>query len=400
MRKLEDLALHENAHSALAFRERAYGPADAAEFLKDALALANAEVKGPRFLFVGVRDVVGDERAFPGIGAEALAEMRRALPATLARAVEPPFKLALRALAVRGVTLAMLTFSACDNAPFLLRRAAAGLPAGIGWLRRGTKQLQLTRADLERLFAQRLARPHVPIDLRIAFAGDPPSEELELPVLDAAELPSTVAANRLRRMLEAKEDARSVLGRTETRFDRLVHAQIFGMERAYEPHSDDSLRVMIDRAKDDYAAADRHYECAVRAHALALVACNRSASALEGVMLRLRLPNIPGVGVADNLYGPTGVAAEPAGAYPLVRVGQRVIDIEASLGTLPAGATLPAFREPPRLLLRPPAAGKTIALDYAVHARELREPLRDTLVIRIVAAAQRRSRARLTAAAD
>jgi hypothetical protein len=385
MAKLEDLARFENANSALAFRERAYGPADAVPFLQDVLALANAEVNGPRFLFVGVHDVAAG-RTFPGMSAEALAVMRQTLPTLLARAVEPPLKLTMRALEVQEATIALLCLSECHNAPYLLRRPVAGLPAGIGWLRRGTKQTQLTRGDLERLFAQRLAPTAASIDLRVAFAGNPPSEELELPVLDLAELPSAVAADRLRRMLEAKEDAKNVLGRTETRFDRLMHAQIFGMERAYEPHSDESLRVMIHKAKDEYAAADRHYELVVRAHALALVACNRSSSALESVMLRLRLPNIPGVGVADRLYSPTGVEVEPPGAYPLVRVGKRVIDIESDLGSLPAGATVPAFREPLRLWLRAPAAGKSIALDYVVHARELREPIRDTLIIRIAPA--------------
>jgi hypothetical protein len=386
MARLEDLARFENANSALAFREAAYGPGDAAQFLQDALALANAEVDGPRFLFVGVRDRVGGERAFPGVTADAIAEMRRVLPALLARAIEPPFKLALRALTVDNTTLALLCFSECDNAPYLTRRSTAGLPAGVGWLRRGTRQAQLTRIDLERLFAQRRRHAPAPIDVSIAFAGNPPRQELELPVLDLAELPSAVAASRLRRMLEAKEDAKNVLGRTETRFDRLLHAQIFGMEQAYEPHSDESLRVMIARVTDDYADADRHYELAVRAHALELVACNRSSVALECVMVRLRLPNIAGLGVADRLYSATG-GAEPPRSYPSVHVSERVIDIEASLGSLPAGATAPLFREPPRLTLRAPAAGKTIALDYVVHARELREPLRDSLVIRIVPAA-------------
>jgi hypothetical protein len=70
------------------------------------------------------------------------------------------------------------------------------------------------------------------------------------------------------------------------------------------------------------------------------------------------------------------------------------------LGSLPAGALVPAFREPPRLTLRPPAAGKSIALDYVLHARELREPVRDTLILRITPTALSRTTrdARLAAA--
>jgi hypothetical protein len=394
MAKLEDLALFEGANSALAFRDQPYAPSDAARFLSDVLALANAEVDGPRFLFVGVRDVAGSERTFPGVDAEAMSAMRRALPALLARSVEPPFKILLRALKIRGATVALLCLSECNNAPYLLRKSVAGLPAGIGWLRRGTRQAQLTRADLQRLFERRIGSEPAAADVRVAFAGEPPCEDLELPVLDLAALPSAVAAGRLRQLLEAKTNAKEVLGRTETRFDRLVHAQVFGVEQAYESHGDESLRLMIDTAKDEHAIADRHYELAVRAHKLELVVSNRGSVALESVMLRLRLPNLAGIGVADRLYSATGVDAETSGAYPLVSVGKHVIDIEAEIGSLAPGATVSAFREPPRLWLREPAAGKSIAVDYTVHARGLAEPVRDTLIIRIVAAASEKPKRR------
>jgi hypothetical protein len=394
MAKLEDLVLYESANSALAFREHAYGSADTAQLLEDLLALANAEVVGPRFMFIGVRDTAGAERAFVGVSAEALSTMRSTVPALAARAIEPPVKIGLRPLKIRDATIAMLCLSECDNAPYLLRESVAGQPAGVGWLRRGTQQMQLTRADLQRLFAQRFVPAQQGIEVDVAFAGQQPRAEIELPVLDLDELPSAVAAGKLRKMLAAKKDAKEALGRTETHFDRLLHAQIFGMDHAYESHSDESLRLMIDKTKDEHAAADRHYELDTRTHRLELVVVNRSSIALDSVMLRLRLPNLPGIGVADRLHSVAGDAPEPPTDYPLVTVGERVIDIEVCIGSVAAGATVAAFREPPRLWLREPAAGKSIALDYTVHARGLREPIRDTLIVRVVptAATTRRKR--------
>jgi hypothetical protein len=394
MAKLEDIALFESANSAVAFRGRAYAPSDAARFLSDVLALANAEVDGPRFLFVGVRDVAGSERSFPGVDAEAMSLMRRTLPALLARSVEPPFKIVLRALKIRGATVALLCLSECNNPPYLLRKNVAGLPAGVGWLRRGTRQAQLTRADLQRLFERRAGSAPAAADVKVVFAGEPPREDLELPVLDLAELPSAIAAGRLRQMLEAKNSAKEVLGRTETRFDRLMHAQIFGVERPYESHGDESLRLMIDKAKVEHAVADRHYELAVRAHKLDLVVCNRGSVALDSVMLRVRLPNLPGIGVADRLYSATGVDSDTGGAYPLVTVGKHVIDVDAAIGSLAPGASVAAFGEPPRLWLREPAAGKSIALDYTLHAHGLAEPIRDTLILRVVGGAGAKPRRR------
>jgi hypothetical protein len=339
-------------------------------------------------LVIGVRDVPGGKRAFPGLTPDAINGMRRLLPAVLARSVEPSLRGELRALKLPGADVAVLSFTDCDDAPYLLRKSAAGLPAGVGWLRRGTTRSRLTRSDLERLFARRLttAPAAATADVRIAFAGDPPRDGIELPVLDLAELPSAIAAKRLRQMLEAQEHAKDLLGKTETRMSRLLHAQIFGVERPYERHSDASLRLKIDAADDEHAMADRHYELAVRAHKLELVASNRGNTPLDDVVLRVKLPRLPGLGVADKLYSATGRDVGAAGGYPRVTAGQRHIGIEASIGSLAPGTSVAAFREPPRLWVREPMAGKSIALDYSVHARGLREPIRDSLIVRIAAA--------------
>ena len=156
MSKLEDLVLFESANSALAFRERAYAADEAALLLQDLLALANADVEGPRFLFVGVHDSTDGSRVLSGLSADAMARLKRTVPALVSGAVEPPFKIVIRALKVQQAKIGLVCLSECHNPPYLLAKDVAGLPAGIGWVRRGTRQLPLLRADLERMFASRL----------------------------------------------------------------------------------------------------------------------------------------------------------------------------------------------------------------------------------------------------
>ncbi|HLF11233.1 MAG TPA: hypothetical protein VJA26_08455 [Gammaproteobacteria bacterium] len=385
MSKLEDLVLFESANSALAFREHAYAPAEIPVMLQDVLALANAEVNGPRFLFLGVRDIVGGKRTLPGLSPAVVGDMKRALPPLLARAIEPPFKIALRAMTVKHATIGLLCLSECENPPYLLRKSVAGLAAGAGWVRRGTQNLPLLRTDLQRMFEQKLASSAAPINLRVGFAGKTPQEEIALPVLHLEGLPSAIAARKLRKMLEAKESAKQILGKTQSQFVRLVHAQVFGADQAYESHSDESLRMLIGKAEQEYRAADEHYEFEIRAHKLSLLLCNSSNAALESVTLRLKLPRIPGIGVAEKLYSVTG--SESNGAYPLVSTSTRTIRIQAEIGGVAPGAIVPVFKQAPRLWAREAAVGKSIPVDYTLHARQLREPLRDTLIIRIVESA-------------
>jgi hypothetical protein len=236
------------------------------------------------------------------------------------------------------------------------------------------------------MFEQKLASATASIDLRVGFAGKTPQEEIALPVLELEGLPSAVAAQKLRAMLDARQSAKEILGRTQSQFARLMHTQLFGADQPYESHSDDSLRMLIGKAEEEYRAADEHYEFEIRTHPLNLVLSNSSNIALASVMLRLKLPRIPGIGVAEKLYSATGSESNGPNAYPLVSTGAHTISIQAEIGGVAAGATIPVFKLPPRLWVREAATGKSIPVDYTLHASELREPLRDTLIIRIVEA--------------
>jgi hypothetical protein len=383
MRDLEDLVRCENANSALAFRERAYLANEHAELLRDLLGLANAPVSGPRLLVVGVRDG-GDRRRIVGVAAQAWSDFRTRLEALLGDSIEPPLEVAVRALQIDGALVGVVCLTACDDPPYLLSaRGAGGLPAGSGWIRRGTQLYPLLRTDLQRVFAAKYAAPPIDVALRIGFPGDVPQSEIALPALELDALPSAVVAANLRKVLEAKQNAKDVLGRTETQVARLVHAQVFGVEQPYESHSDESLRLQIARTADDYRAADEHYAFEVRAHKLELVVANPGATALRAATLRATLPRLETIGIAERLYT-NGDGPTRSDAYPRVQPGKHTVSIEVDIGTIPRGSVTSAFREPPRLWARRGAAGKTIPVDVTLYARELREPWRETLLIRIL----------------
>jgi hypothetical protein len=384
MSQLEDLVRFENANSGVAFREGVYAAAEQTAFLRDVLALANAAVQGPRFLIVGVRDTVGGKRTIEGIGREQWTELKNRLGAWVGGIVEPPLKIAVRALEIEGKLVGLVCLAACEDPPYLLsEQAPAGLPIGGGWVRRGTQHFPLLRADLQRMFEAKLAVAAPVADVTIGFAGETPQHEIELPILRLDRLPSAVAAEKLRKVLAAKQSAKAMFGRTVTQLSRLVHAQLFGVDRAYESHSDESLRMLIAGTAESHRAADEHYAFETRAHRLDLVVGNASGTPLGNAMLHMRLPRIDAVGVAERLYQDPERPAKVDG-YPRVHVGAQAIDIETDLGVLPPGKITRAFREPPRFWARPGAAGKTLPLDVTLHARELREPIRETLVLRIV----------------
>lgn len=389
MGQLEDLVRFESANSGLAFRERAYRADEQSDLLRDLIALANAAVTGPRFLFLGVADTPGGERRIVGLPPEDWSGLNNRLAASIAAMIEPAPKLAARALELDGVLVGMLCLTACADPPYLLSvNATSELPAGGGWVRRGTKVAPLLRADLKRMFEAKTASTASGFALEVGFAGDSPQNEITLPVLELDALPSAVAAAKIRKLLEVQQDAKSALGRTATGLSRLMHAQLFGVDRGYVSHSDDSLRAQIGRTADEHRAADQHYTYELRAHKINFVVRNAGDKPLDDVTMHVKVPRIDAMGIADRIFAATG-AVEDAD-YPLIRSGAHGFQIEGQLDALAPGDSRQIFRQPPRLWARAGAAGKTLPIAVTVHARELREPLRETLILRLVAAAPSR----------
>jgi hypothetical protein len=388
MRALEDLVQFESANSGLAFREHVYAASERVDLLRDLIGLANAGVQGPRFLVLGVKDVVGGERAITGLAADVWNEWRAMLPALIAGATEPPLDVTVRTLQIDGKVVGALCLTACADQPYLISgRSHTDLPAGCGWLRRGPHLFPLLRQDLQRMFEAKLAGAAPSTDVRIGFAGDEPRSAIALPVLRLERLPSAVAAKKIGKVLKAKQDAKS-MGKTRTDLMRLVHAQVFGVDRPFESHSDDSLRMQIESSKQGYRPADEYYAFEVRAHRLDVVVHNPGRVALDNSTIRMTMPRIEGIGIADRLYAAPDAQA-PTSGYPRVKASARTISIEAEVGSLPAGNVVSVFEHAPRFWARPAAAGKTIPVDVTLHARELRDPVRETLTIRIVDAKAR-----------
>lgn len=306
MGALSDLIRYEAADSSLAFRERVYGRGEQHEMLRDVIALANASVVGRRFMFLGVDDEPGRERRFPGISERSWKSFCSVFPAFLEQSVEPLIPVSLQPVDIDGALVGAVCLDVCDDPPYLLaRRISGSLPAGGGWIRSGTRQHRLLRKHLQKIFEARFRRQECG-DIAIGFPGDLPREELVLPVMPLEALPSDEAARKFNRLIEAKQVSKSILGRSDTRIARLVHAQVAGAAEPYREQSTKTLRALIRKAPLENLEADAYYQFETRAHRLNLLLNNLSDRAQKDLTLTLKFPRIDGVGVADRIYSPPG----------------------------------------------------------------------------------------------
>lgn len=381
MSALLDLVRNEGADSSIAFRERCYGRVDQADLLRDVIALANASVVGRRFLFIGVDDEPGRARRFPGISERTWMSFCAALPGYVSRTVEPQIKITLQAIEIEDRLVGAVCLDSCEDPPYLLaRNVGAGLMAGSGWARRGTRVRPLLRKHLQRIFVSRFRCQEIG-DVSVGFPGDLPREELALPVMPLDGLPSAVAADKINRMLAAKRVSKDVLGRSDSHIERLVHTQVSGSSMPYKEQGTKTMRVRLRDLSLEHAAADDHYQYELRAHRLNLLLNNLSDKVQADLVLTLKFPRVDGLNVAERIYPAPGKPGPKSGTYPKVDAGPRTIVVQASGLRIPRRGSVQAFFEPLRLCLREAAAGQTIRVGYALQGPTLAKPVQGRLKI-------------------
>ena len=219
--------------------------------------------------------------------------------------------------------------------------------------------------------------------IEVGFAAKGLVEELTLEVLDILELPSRVAGEKFRKLIEAKQASQDIAEGASTRIERLVHVREFGSTQPYQRASETSLMRRFDRAEDEHREADDYYEYEIRTHQINIGLTNVGDVDLRDGVLTLDFPRIDGLGISEYLRVAPGSELEPLEGYPKVDTGERQIRVQAKVSVAPRHSTVTAFSQPLRLWLRDAAAGHTLPVDYKLHAANLKEPVVGTLRIRV-----------------
>ena len=161
-----------------------------------------------------------------------------------------------------------------------------------------------------------------------------------------------------------------------------------GADKPYEKQTPVSLLTQLSQSEKDNEAADRYYEYELRAHKINLLVVNTGDGPLNNASILVEIPELDGVAVAERIYPAVGATAdETAAGYPEMKSVKGRTRIVTQLGRIDAGERLPVFRQPLRLLLREPAAGKKLPVNYTLFGRELPEPVSNSLSVTVTGAA-------------
>ena len=383
MDPLTKMVLTEQPSQRLQFRKSPYGNAGCRDFLRDVIAMANADVDGPRYIVVGVELGRGGRRDLCAVKHKDFAG-NPPYQALVADHVEPPVRIRYRPLIVDDVRIGVFEIAECQDRPYMMRiDHSETLRRGDAFARVNTDTIKLGRQQLQAMFEARF-RDAVSADrIEIGFPGDIIHKDVRVKTVDLTKLPSAVVRDKLKQLLAVRNRPHN--SGSTTLMERLTHARLFGAERPYRSMSAAELMRALDEAGDKHRADDERFLFEKNATAIQLVVCNQGDEPIEDASLSITLPNREGIHVAEQLpRSPTGSGLFFTGthngkSYPAVSTGERTISASNIIGTIGCGSPVSAFGVPLRICVSSLLKGRKLGLHYALFGSNLREPVQGKL---------------------
>lgn len=403
---LQDLILYENENSSLDFKSVQYQKEQHADLLKDVISLANAEVSGDRLIVIGVKHKPSGERDLIGISKEAFID--DAIYQQLVREnIEPEIRFSYAPFEVNGKLLGVLRIEPCEDQPYMMRKQYEKLERGDAFIRKGTHQTKLTRADMDGIYSAKLARARLGERVRVGF-GKELAGSLHLSALKDFVFPSYRAAEDLKAILEKKraEEAKSEavpslpqaieLIKLMKAMDTATMRNAFLGPVPYERRTIPEIEKALENVRETYHDDDWYELLEVGAHKVNVSVLNEEGQYIEDATFVLSVPKMQGLMVAPKLFRKPKSTGMPFGLiipkvdidieatrYPKVEESEEFFTITDHAGDIKHHILTDLFEVSPRVVFAERLIGEVIPLTYKLLAKNLQTPIYGTLSLYI-----------------
>ena len=256
MKRLAKIILSATPSTGIQFRKSEYGAAGAREFLRDVLAMANANVEGTRCIVVGVEIDSRGRKKLKSIDRDDFTGN----PSYVALAnefIEPPIRLKYQPVSVDGKRVGVYEIADSQDKPYMMRvDHSETLRRGDAYQRSNNRAVKMGRRQLQSLFEQKFRESVSNASIEIGFPGEIIHKDRKIEVCDLSQLPSSVATEKLRQLIKIKR--RSKRSGSTTMVARLTHARLFGSDSPYEERSPEELKQEMRQIRRQYKDEDEH----------------------------------------------------------------------------------------------------------------------------------------------
>ncbi len=383
MNRLLKIARTATPGTGFQFRKGKYGSSGVRSYLRDVLAMANAEVDGPRYIIVGADVDSKGHKCVHSIDAEDFSG-KPSYQSIANEYIEPPLRIRYKPVSVDGKRVGVFEIGDCQDRPYMMRiDYSERLRRGDAYVRAGNNVMKMGRRQLAQLFERKFRDSVSAGDIEIGFPGDIIHKDYSVKTCDLSQLPSAEASNKLDQLISIQNSSRNT-GST-TVMARLTHARLFGADDPYIDRSPEQLMQEMSELRVKYRDQDSHFLFETRAERMQLVVYNQGNEPIIDASLSLVMPNHNSFYVADNLPKKTnknGFAnrtPDEIAAYPSVILKDDSVQVTSKIGDIPVGEPVDVFISPLRLCVGKDLTGKRFGARYTLHGQNLRSPAKGQL---------------------
>jgi hypothetical protein len=378
MKGLAKLVQTETPSTAVHFRKSAYGRNGVRDFLRDVMAIANASIKGKRYIITGVDFDDKERKQLFSVDNEDFSG-KPAYQSIANEYIEPPIRIKYKPVTVDGERIGVFEIGDCQDRPYMMRvDFSETLRRGDAYIRSNKSALKMGRRQLQALFEKKFKDSVSATNIEIGFPGEIIHKDRTLPTCSLVELPSMVASSKLDELIAAKEQVNA--SGSNTMVARLTHARLFGSDSPYEERSTEEIMEEMKQLKKQYRDHDDHYLFEEHRNDLQLVVLNQGEEPIRSASLTLVMPNHDEFHVATQLpkllKGKQFVERLPAelADYPAVSLRDDSIHVSVKLGDIEPGEPTDVFFTPLRVCVGDKLAGRRLGIQYSLFAQNLRAP--------------------------
>lgn len=250
----------ENENSGIDFKAIQYERNRYTELLKDIIAMANADIEGERLIVTGVKHKPDGSREIFPIENEKFIDSAT-YQQVMQENIEPDLKIQYDPYQYNGQLVGLLKVRECYDQPYMLKKDFGKLKKGDCFIRKGTHQLKVSRADLDRIYTQKDKKYNFDDSIDIGFSDTNYKKEITISPIRNIELPSQRAAKKIRNLIKKK---------TEEKASPTTHANLLSEQlklaalrpllgpTPYEDRSIDTLEQDLSQVEETYQDDDKY----------------------------------------------------------------------------------------------------------------------------------------------
>lgn len=386
MATINELIEFHNENEYLDFKQEEYKDQKKHELIKDVLAFANAEYAGDRYIIIGIKKTNGEPEAFQVESPLDSSDIQT----YVLEYIKPDLKIDYFSHQYNGANTMILRINNPADQPYAMKKSLSYFNGTKTYLvdsmkiRKGSRTFDMTREDLERIYAGKYNRKNYFLDkLELIFENGTKSLELK----STADLspPSQVEAASISERIKYME---RLLSSNPSEYSNQTSYNSYRHHNSLSGLGLPELRTRLDHIGSNKVAEDHYFYTEQTAHKIQLLIKNQSNESLKNAFVVIQIPEQVGLHVESKIERnpkfEVQIATYEQLNYPGVEKTAGVTTITQQVGNVQHQYRTEVFKSKLRIWAEKALIGQCIEAKVIIHAENLPEPVSSHLQIAVI----------------